>query len=151
MYSSTLSLTSALDRMASQRHAPAALLPVKWRGTSLTRGWVGPRADMERRGIFRPHLGSNPDRPARNVSLYCRRGSTFRVRFLRREWKQQVYRQNRVKTFKSCPSARWRRRWYSVSMFVGRSHRYPEPVHCSCLRQTRATQNTWLELGFFKV
>jgi len=151
MCSSTLYLPSALDKVWIQRHAPTALLPVKWRGTSSTRVWVGLRAGMDMRGKSRPHLEWNPDRPARNVTLFCRRGSTYRVKSSRRERKQQVYRQNRVTLFKSDPSARWRRRWYSVNTFVGRRHHYPEPVHCSCLRQTRATQNTWLELGFFKV
>jgi hypothetical protein len=41
MYNSTLSLTSALDGMGSERHAPAAL-PRERPGTRCIGGWVGP-------------------------------------------------------------------------------------------------------------
>jgi hypothetical protein len=43
---STLSLTSALEGVDGQRHAPTALPPVKRPGTHCTGGWVGPRANM---------------------------------------------------------------------------------------------------------
>jgi hypothetical protein len=41
MYSSTLSLTSALDGAGVQRHDPAALLPGKRPGTLFIGDWVG--------------------------------------------------------------------------------------------------------------
>ena len=44
MYSSTLSLTSALD--GGQRRSPAALQPGKRPGTHCIGGWVGPRAGL---------------------------------------------------------------------------------------------------------
>jgi len=48
MYSSTLSLNSALDGgVGGQRHAPAALLPGKGPGTYCIWGWVGPRAGLD--------------------------------------------------------------------------------------------------------
>jgi hypothetical protein len=50
MYSSTLSLTSALDGVGGQRHAPAALPPGKRPGTHCTGGWLGPRADLDECG-----------------------------------------------------------------------------------------------------
>jgi len=40
MYSSTVSLTSALDGVGGQRHAPAALPPGKWPDTHCIGGWV---------------------------------------------------------------------------------------------------------------
>jgi hypothetical protein len=40
-YNSTLSLTSALDGVGSQRHDPAAFLPGKRPGTHCAVGWVG--------------------------------------------------------------------------------------------------------------
>ena len=46
-YSCTLSLTSALDGVGGQGHAPAALPPGKRPGTHCTGGWVGPRAGMD--------------------------------------------------------------------------------------------------------
>ena len=45
-YSSTLSLTLALNRVGGQCHAPAALPPGKRPGTQCTGGRVGPRAGL---------------------------------------------------------------------------------------------------------
>ena len=42
----TLSLTSALDRVDGQRHAPVALLPRERSGAHFVGGWVGPRAGL---------------------------------------------------------------------------------------------------------
>ena len=42
-YSSNLSLTSALDEVDGQRHAPAALPPGQKSGTHCIEGWVGSR------------------------------------------------------------------------------------------------------------
>ena len=69
-YSSTLSLTSAIDGVGGQRHAPAAFLPGKTR-YHCTGGGLGPRAGLDRWGKSRPHKGVRfPDRPARSESLY---------------------------------------------------------------------------------
>ena len=68
MYSSTLSLTSALDWVGGQRHAPAALPPGKRPGTHCIGGWVGLRAGMDGYGNARPHRDSNC-----NESLYRQR------------------------------------------------------------------------------
>jgi len=46
MCSSTLSLTSAVDGVGGQRHAPAALPPGKRLGTHCIGGWVGFRAGL---------------------------------------------------------------------------------------------------------
>ena len=43
-YSSTLSLTSALDGVGGQRHAPAALSPGN---AHCIGGWVGPRTGLD--------------------------------------------------------------------------------------------------------
>jgi len=59
MYSYTLSLTSALDGVDGQRHAPAALSLEK-PGTHCIGGWVGLRASLDRCGKSRPHRDSIP-------------------------------------------------------------------------------------------
>jgi hypothetical protein len=60
MYSSTLSLTSALDGVGGQRHAPAALSPRKRPCTHRTGGWVGSRACLDKCGKSRLHWDSIP-------------------------------------------------------------------------------------------
>ena len=69
-YSSTLSLTSALDGVGVQRHAPAALPPGKTR-YPLYRRLGGPQG---RSGHVRKNLAPtgirSPDRPAGSESLY---------------------------------------------------------------------------------
>ena len=55
-YNSTLSLTSALDGVGGQRHAPAALLPKETRYPP----YVGPRAGLEGCGKSRPPPGFEP-------------------------------------------------------------------------------------------
>ena len=59
-YSSTLSLTSALDGMGGQRHAPSNLPPGKRTGTHFIRGWVGPRDGLDGCGKSDPHRVSIP-------------------------------------------------------------------------------------------
>ena len=67
MYSSTLSLTSALDGVGGQRHAPAALPPGKRPGTHCIGGLVGPRAGLDGCGKSHPPTGiRSPDLPARS-------------------------------------------------------------------------------------
>jgi len=70
IYTSTLSLTSALDGVGGQRHAPAALPPGKTR-YQLYRRLGGPQG---RSGLVRkisPPAGiRSPDRPASSESLY---------------------------------------------------------------------------------
>jgi len=59
-YSSTLSLTSALDGVGGQRHAPADLPPGIKPGTSCTGGWA---SLQDRSGLVRkilPPLGLDP-------------------------------------------------------------------------------------------
>jgi hypothetical protein len=70
MYSSTLSLTSTLDGVGGQRHAPVALSPGNRPGTHCVRGWVGPRAGLDGCGKSSPTGIRYPDRPARKESLY---------------------------------------------------------------------------------
>ena len=48
-YNSTLSLTSALDRVGGQRHDPAALTKPKSYGTHYRGGWVGLTAGLDGR------------------------------------------------------------------------------------------------------
>jgi hypothetical protein len=59
-YSSTLSLTSALDGGSGQHHAPVALPPRKRTGTHCIGGWVGPRAGLDGCGKSRPDRDSTP-------------------------------------------------------------------------------------------
>ena len=69
-YSSTLSLTSALDWLGGQRHAPAALPPGKIR-CPLYRRLSGPQGRSGRVRKTSPPTGiRSPDRPARSESLY---------------------------------------------------------------------------------
>jgi hypothetical protein len=67
-------LTSALDGVSGQRHAPAALYPRGMDpGTHCTDGWVGPRAGLDaetRRKILCLCRGSNPGRPVCSQALY---------------------------------------------------------------------------------
>jgi hypothetical protein len=69
-YSSYSYLTSALDGVSGQHHAPAALYPRgKNPGTHCTGGWVGPRAGLDaetRRKILCLCPGSTPGRPVRS-------------------------------------------------------------------------------------
>jgi len=53
-YSSTLSLTSALDGVGGQGHVPATLPPGKRAGTHFEGGWVGPMAGLDGCGKSRP-------------------------------------------------------------------------------------------------
>jgi hypothetical protein len=69
-FSSTLSLTSALDGMTGQHHASAALTPEERPGTYCTGGWVGSTAGLDECGISRPTGIRSPDRPARSEWLY---------------------------------------------------------------------------------
>ena len=62
-YSSTLSLTSALDGVGDQRHAPVALPPGKRAGTHCIGGWVGPRVGLDGNGKSFPYRDRSPDRP----------------------------------------------------------------------------------------
>jgi hypothetical protein len=64
MYSSPLSLTSALDWVGGQRHAPAALPPGKTR-YHLQRRLGGPQGRSGReRNISSPHRDSIPEPPS---------------------------------------------------------------------------------------
>jgi hypothetical protein len=59
MYSCTLSLTSVLDGVSGQRHAPAAL-PRERPGTHCIGSWVGPRAGLDGCVKSRPPPGFDP-------------------------------------------------------------------------------------------
>jgi len=59
MYSSTLSLTSALDRVGGQRHAPAALPPGKTR-YPLYRSLGGPQGRCRQMRKISPPLEFDP-------------------------------------------------------------------------------------------
>jgi hypothetical protein len=67
---STLSLTSALDRVGGQYHAPAALFPGKRHGSHWTGGFVGPKVGLEGAEYLAPTGIRSLDRPARSESLY---------------------------------------------------------------------------------
>jgi hypothetical protein len=75
MYSSTLSLTSAVDVVGGQRHAPAS-------GTHYTGGWVGPQGRSGRVRKTSPPLGFDP----RTVQPVASRNT---------DWAIQVY--NKIK------------------------------------------------------
>jgi hypothetical protein len=73
-YSSDSCLTSALERVSGQRHAPNALTPGDWTpGTHWIEGWVGLRAGLETGASGKIHFlcwGSNPGRPVCGKRLY---------------------------------------------------------------------------------
>ena len=54
-YSSTLSLTSALNGVDGHHHAPAVIYPRERPGTHCIGGWVGPRAGLDGCGKSCPH------------------------------------------------------------------------------------------------
>ena len=60
MYSSTLSLTSALDGVGGQRHAPVVLTPGKRTRYPLYRWLGGPTNGLDGCGKSRPHRDSIP-------------------------------------------------------------------------------------------
>ena len=57
-------MTTALEEVRGQRHAPAALYLRERPHTYCTEGWVGPRAGLDRCGKSRPTGIQSPDRPA---------------------------------------------------------------------------------------
>jgi hypothetical protein len=69
MYSSTLSLTPALDGVDGEPHAPAALLPGKRIGIHSTGGWLGPGAGLDGLGKPCAHRYSIPERPSHSESV----------------------------------------------------------------------------------
>ena len=50
-------MTTALEEVRGQRHAPAALYPRERPGTHCTGDWVGPRAGLDRVRKISPSLG----------------------------------------------------------------------------------------------
>jgi hypothetical protein len=60
IYSSTLSLTSALDAVRGRRHVPGTLLPGKKVSTPCTGGWLGPRIGVDGYGKSRLQRDSTP-------------------------------------------------------------------------------------------
>jgi hypothetical protein len=59
-YSSTLSVTPALDGVDGQRYTPAALYPRERPGTRCIGGWVGPRGRSGRVQKISPPQGFDP-------------------------------------------------------------------------------------------
>jgi len=53
-------MTTALEGVRGQSHAPAVLYPRERPGTYCTGGWVDPRAGLDRCGKSRPHRDSIP-------------------------------------------------------------------------------------------
>ena len=85
-YSSTLSLTSALDGVGGQRHAPAALPPGKRPRYRLYRRLGGPQGRCGRVRIISPPPGiRSPDRPTRTdyaITAHVGACTPLRFRFL---------------------------------------------------------------------
>jgi hypothetical protein len=71
-YSSYSFLTSALDGVSGQRHAPAAIYSrERTPDTHWTGGWVGLRPSLDteaRENVLCLCRGSKPDRPVRSLS-----------------------------------------------------------------------------------
>ena len=63
-------MTTALEGVRGQRHATAALYLQERPGTHCTRGWMGPRAGLDRCGKSPPTGIISPDRPAYSQSPY---------------------------------------------------------------------------------
>jgi len=53
-------LTTVLEGVRGQRHAPAALYSRERHGTHCTGGWVDPRESLDRCEKSRPHWDSIP-------------------------------------------------------------------------------------------
>ena len=53
-------MTTALEGVRCQRHAPAAIYPRERPGTRRTGGWVCPRAGLDRCGKSHPPPGFDP-------------------------------------------------------------------------------------------
>jgi len=53
-------MTTALEGVRCQRHAPAALYPRERPGIHCTGGWVGPRTGLDRCGKSRLPTGFDP-------------------------------------------------------------------------------------------
>jgi hypothetical protein len=75
-YMSTLSLTSALDWVDGQPHAPAASPQGKRTGNHFVGGCVAPGPVWTGAENFAPTGIGSPDRPARSESLYRLRCSS---------------------------------------------------------------------------
>jgi len=60
MYSSTLSLTSALDGGWVFNATPCQLYPRERHGANFIGGWVGPKVGRDGCGKYRPHRDSFP-------------------------------------------------------------------------------------------
>ena len=60
-------MSTALEGVRGQRHAPAALYPRERPGTHCTGGRTGPRAGLDRCGKSRPHRDSIP-RPVQPIA-----------------------------------------------------------------------------------
>jgi hypothetical protein len=69
MFGPILSVTSALDGVGGQRHAPAVLPPQR-PGTHCIRGWLGPRAGVDGCGKSRAHRDSTPGPSSPVASRY---------------------------------------------------------------------------------
>ena len=69
-YSSTLSLTSALDGGRWSTPRPGRFTPRERPGIHCTGGWVGPKAGLDGCGKSRPHRDPIPGPSARSESLY---------------------------------------------------------------------------------
>jgi len=72
MYSSTLSLTSALDGGGWSTSRPGRLTPGKKPGIHCIRGWVGPRAGLDGCRLSRPppEFDSRTVQPVANLYTY---------------------------------------------------------------------------------
>jgi hypothetical protein len=68
-YSSTISLTSALEGVGDQRHAPVALTPGKKPGTHCTGGWVGPMGGLTGAENIDSNGIRSPDRLFQQVTV----------------------------------------------------------------------------------
>ena len=55
-----LIMTTTLEGVRGQQHAPAVLYPQERPSTHCTGSWVGPRAGLDRCGKSRPHRHSIP-------------------------------------------------------------------------------------------
>ena len=63
-------MTTALEGVRGQRHAPAALYPRERPGTHCTEGWLAPGPVWTGAENLTPTGIRSPDRPARSQSLY---------------------------------------------------------------------------------
>ena len=86
-------MTTALEEVRDQRHAPAALYPRERPGTHCTGGWVGPRAGLDRCGKSRltPRFDPRTVQPVTSRYTDSATRPTGGTKDSRKRWKDHLH------------------------------------------------------------